>query len=80
MAQKRMTDSELISARQEEEERRTAKSLFEPDHSLDKNTCWMYQLEIETRLKQLMPDQRIHGRFIAMLGMLATQARKWSSE
>ena len=70
----------MISARQEQEERRTAKSLFEPDHTLDKNTCWMYQLEIERRIKELMPDPRINGRWLAMLGMLATQARKYSDE
>lgn len=81
MERKRMTDSELISRKQEEERRRSnARQLFEPNLILDQNTCWMYQLELERLLKRLLPDERMHGRFVTLLSLLSTQARKASDE
>jgi hypothetical protein len=43
---------------------------------LDDNDCWMYQLELERCLVRVLPDPKMHGRYLAMLKLLANQARR----
>lgn len=47
---------------------------------LDTNDCFMYELELTRLIKRLLPDNRMHGRYIAMLKLLSTQARKFTPE
>lgn len=44
---------------------------------LDENDCWMYQLELEKAVKMNMAKHPyIVGRYLAMLRLLANQARR----
>ena len=52
------------------------KPSWEQADMLSMNDCFMYQLELERLLKRLLPDARMHGRYVGMLNFLATQARR----
>lgn len=43
---------------------------------LEDNDVWLYQLALERMAKNYCPDPEMHGRFVAMITSVCTQARR----